>query len=126
MKRLDSTTNLFHWEIKMLMSEKGPWEGAEIKIRMYFDETYPNTPPTVQFVQAPFHPNIYESGTPCLGMLHENYWKPRYCISTIIHELRYLLNHPNVDDAVNPTALKFWKTNQKKYWIENKKRFFNI
>ena len=74
---------VFEWTAVIMGAEDTDWEGACLKLRMKFADTYPNKAPEIKFVTKMFHPNIYKDGRICLDILNEK-WTPSYSVHTIL------------------------------------------
>jgi ubiquitin-conjugating enzyme E2 A len=64
-----------------------PFEDGTFRLVMQFEEQYPNKPPTVKFISAMFHPNVYASGELCLDIL-QNRWSPTYDVAAVLTSIQ--------------------------------------
>ncbi|KAJ1970469.1 Ubiquitin-conjugating enzyme E2 2, partial [Dimargaris verticillata] len=49
--------NIMIWDAVIFGPEDTPFEDGIFRLKLTFDETYPNKPPNVRFVTRMFHPN---------------------------------------------------------------------
>ena len=54
--------NMREWEGVIFGPDDTEWEGGVFKLRVKLPEDYPTKPPTVEFMNKMFHPNIYNNG----------------------------------------------------------------
>lgn len=81
------------------------WEGATLRVYMFFPPKYPAEPPKVQFDPPLFHPNIYPSGSVCLSILNQAIgWKPTITVKEILLGLQVLLDEPNLESPAQTDA----------------------
>lgn len=90
------------------------FEDGTFRMRLDFDEEYPNKAPSVKFVSKMFHPNVYNSGELCLDIL-QNRWSPTYDVAAILTSVQSLLNDPNTSSPANVEASNMYKENRKEY-----------
>ena len=105
---------VFEWTAVIMGAEDTDWEGACLKLRMKFADTYPNKAPEIKFVTKMFHPNIYKDGRICLDILNEK-WTPSYSVHTILTSIQQLLADPNNDSPANLEASQMHRNNFKEY-----------
>lgn len=90
-----------------------PWEGGLYKLKMYFKDDYPTSPPKCKFEPPLFHPNVYPSGTVCLSLLDEEKdWRASITVKQILLGIQELLNEPNIKDPAQAEAYSA-------YWYDN-------
>merc|ERR1711976_594898 len=106
--------NIMQWYATIFGPEDTPWEGGTFKLKLVFNEDYPNKPPSVSFTSKMFHPNIYENGSICLDILQHN-WTPIYDISAILLSIQSLLTDPNPRSPANFEAAKLYQENNLQY-----------
>ena len=102
-----------------------PYDGYMWKIRMNIPQDYPFKPPTVNFVDKIFHPNIsYTTGAVCVSILKEEpsgvsrdggYWNPSLNIGAILLSIQSLLMDPNTSSPLNGEASHLLDTNVSAY-----------
>ena len=106
--------DLYHWFAYINGPEKTSWEGGIFKLSLDFQESYPATPPKVQFVTPMFHPNVYNSGEICLDILQDK-WSAIYNVATILLSIQSLLTDPNCNSLANVEAGKLFLENKIEY-----------
>ncbi|KAJ1985748.1 Ubiquitin-conjugating enzyme E2 2 [Dimargaris cristalligena] len=106
--------NIMLWEAVIFGPEDTPFEDGIFKLRLTFDETYPNKPPNVRFSSRMFHPNVYASGELCLDIL-QNRWSPTYDVASILTSIQSLLHDPNPNSPANSEAAQLYRENRKEY-----------
>jgi ubiquitin-protein ligase len=85
-----------------------PYEEMLNHIVVKIPKEYPNRPPTLQFMNKIFHPNISPEGRICLDILSSN-WKPVYTLRTVLMSIMLLLSDPNPDSPLNGEAANLYK-----------------
>lgn len=104
--------NLSTWTGTLYGPASSPYEGGSFTISLDFTTcNYPHRPPTVRFVQVPWHPNVYVNGNICVDFLSTQ-WTPAYRIESILSSLQSLLDDPNCSSPANPTASRQWLDNR--------------
>jgi ubiquitin-conjugating enzyme E2 A len=106
--------DLMYWEGIMDGPSDTPFETGKFKIRFKFENTYPFSPPSVQFLQPIFHPNIYRDGKICIDILQGD-WSPAQNVGSIIQSLRSLLMDPNPTSPANRDASTLYLENKDEY-----------
>lgn len=91
-----------------------PFEDGTFKLKLTFNEQYPNKPPSVKFLSKMFHPNVYASGELCLDIL-QNRWSPTYDVASILTSIQSLLNDPNISSPANVEAANLYKDHRSQY-----------
>ncbi|XP_043063403.1 SUMO-conjugating enzyme UBC9-like [Drosophila ficusphila] len=115
-KKSDGTRNLMIWECAIPGKESTPWQGGLYKLRMFFTMGYPNYPPKCKFYPPLFHPNVYPSGTVCMGMLNEDKdWRSNTTIKDILLAIQDMLDEPNIDDPAQAEAYVVYTENREAY-----------
>lgn len=61
--------NLYLWDAIIYGPMDTIWEGGTFRLKIEFDDEYPNKPPVVTFKSKMFHPNIYNDGKICLDSI---------------------------------------------------------
>ena len=106
--------NIMNWEGVIIGPSGTPWEGATLKLKLNFKETYPNEPPSVKFITKVYHPNVYGDGRICLDILQTN-WAAAYDVSTILLSIQSLLTDPNPNSPANYEASRLYVENRTEY-----------
>lgn len=108
--------NLYHWEVIIFGAKGTPFESGVFRAEMRFPITYPEEPPTFQFITKMWHPNIDIHGRVCISILHQpgkddyNYediserWMPVRSVESVIISILSLLDQPNPDSPANSDA----------------------
>lgn len=108
--------NIMVWNAVIFGPKDTPFEDGIFKLRMTFNETYPNKAPSVSFVSRMFHPNVYSDGRLCLDIL-DNRWSPTYDVMAILTSIQSLLHDPNPNSPANSEAASLYSKNTKEYEI---------
>ncbi|GME94325.1 unnamed protein product [Ambrosiozyma monospora] len=95
--------NVMIWNGIIIGPQDTPFEDGTFRLKLTFDEQYPNKPPQVKFTSEMFHPNVYASGELCLDIL-QNRWSPTYDVASILTSIQSLLNDPNINSPANVEA----------------------
>lgn len=112
----DGTLDLFAWDCSIPGRKQTLWEPGLYKLKMYFKEDYPSSPPKCRFEPPIFHPNVYPSGTVCLSLLDEEKdWRPAVTIKQILLGIQELLDNPNIKDPAQAEAYTIYMQNRKEY-----------
>jgi len=123
--------NIQEWDAVIFGPDDSPFEGGTFKLKLSFEDTYPNKPPKVKFLTKMFHPNIYQDGNICLDIL-QNQWSPIYDVAGILTSIQSLLTDPNPNSPANAEAARLFSENKRVYekkvrelveksWVEEKK-----
>ena len=97
-----------------------PYEGYMWKIRMNIPQDYPFSPPTVNFVDKIFHPNIsYDNGDVCISILKNNQqadsWNPILTIGSILLSIQSMFTDANPDSPLNWNAADLYRNNKEEF-----------
>ncbi|KAM0683541.1 Ubiquitin-conjugating enzyme E2 2 [Mitosporidium daphniae] len=106
--------NIMLWQAVIFGPEDTPFEDGTFRLVLRFDESYPNKPPSVQFISKMFHPNVYPDGQLCLDIL-QNRWSPSYDVSSILTSIQSLLHDPNPNSPANAHAAQLYMENRQEY-----------
>lgn len=97
--------------------QDGLYRNKWFKFRFHIPDDWPNVPPDVKIVDQIWHPNIElvkegdsDTGRVCVSTLKNNY-RGTMLLSEIVDSLKFLLNHPNPNDALNVEAADEQKKN---------------
>ena len=109
--------NMLIWDACIIGPEDTPWEGGTFFLRIEISEQYPETAPSIRFVNHLFHPNIYVDGHICLDIL-QNRWTPQYNIVTVLLSIQSLLNDPNPLSPANQAASSMYSNHREMYYMK--------
>ena len=123
---VSTADNLYHWLVTIPGPVGTPYESALLNMEMTFAPDFPNSPPTVVFTTAMFHPNIYTDGRVCMSTLHvrtkfnehesdDELWRPIISCHSLIMSIISLLTDPNTDSPANIEASLLLKTDPAAY-----------
>ncbi|KAJ3424010.1 dorsal interacting protein [Anaeramoeba flamelloides] len=104
-KNENQVLDYFEWDC-IVPGKKGTlWEGGKFKMKLYFPEDYPASPPKARFVPPLFHVNCYPSGTVCLSILSDG-WKPGINLKQIMLGIQNWFDDPNPESPAQRPALE--------------------
>jgi ubiquitin-conjugating enzyme E2 C len=98
---------LFRWIATIEGPKETIYEGLKFKLSLDFPAKYPYVAPIVRFKTTCFHPNIDSEGNICLDILKDK-WTALYDVRTVLISIQSLLNEPNLDSPLDPTAAAHW------------------
>uniref|UniRef100_F1LA41 SUMO-conjugating enzyme UBC9 n=1 Tax=Ascaris suum TaxID=6253 RepID=F1LA41_ASCSU len=108
-ENVDGTRNLCIWDCAIPGKKDTIWEGGLYKIRIYFGDDYPSSPPECKFEPPLFHPNVFTSGLVCLSLIDPTKdWKPSTSVRDILLGIQTLLDEPNIEDPAHDEAYKVY------------------
>lgn len=122
--------NIYQWEIIIFGPRETIYENALLKCVMKFPETYPDDPPTFQFISEIWHPNIDKNGNVCISILHKSgddefgyehateRWMPVRDTHSVILSIILLLIEPNSESPANLEAAQEYINNRTLYNIK--------
>ena len=91
-----------------------PYEKGKFQLAIRFLENYPMKPPSVQFLDIPFHPNVYKKRKICVDILQSE-WSPAMNVEKVLVSIRSLLMDPNPKSPANRDAAKLFSDNYDEY-----------
>ncbi|CAF1002960.1 unnamed protein product [Rotaria sordida] len=110
----DPDKSMIHWIGWIEGPQDTPYAGGKFRLIIDFPVDFPFKPPKIHFITPVFHPNISINGEICLDILHSQ-WSPALTIRGLLISLCSLLTDPNPEHGLNKDALKFYRTDQKRY-----------
>jgi len=111
---LPGSENIMEWQAVILGPSQTIWDGSVHRLKLSFDEEYPNKAPKVVFLSKIFHPNVYDNGSICLDILQKQ-WSPIYDVAAILTSVQSLLPDPNPNSPANSEAAKLYTDNRAEY-----------
>ncbi|XP_058127643.1 SUMO-conjugating enzyme UBC9-like [Anopheles ziemanni] len=115
-KNRDGSQDLMVWECVIPGKTRTPWQGGSYKLRMYFNDDYPLSPPLCMFEPPLFHPNVFPSGKVALSTLDkEKDWHPAMTIKQLLLGIQRLLTEPNFKDPAHPEAYTVYRRGRLMY-----------
>eukprot|EP00834_Sanchytrium_tribonematis_P001958 NODE_52_length_30984_cov_1.383358.p25 type:complete len:154 gc:universal NODE_52_length_30984_cov_1.383358:17601-18062(+) len=106
--------NILMWNAFIVGPEDTIFHQGIFKLRLEFDETYPQKAPKVSFVTKIYHPNVYDNGALCLDIIQTR-WSPSYDVQSILTSVQSLLNDPNPNSPANAEAARLFQDNRPEY-----------
>ena len=98
-----------------------PYEEGKFQLSVRFLENYPMKPPSVQFLDIPFHPNVYRDGKICVDILQSE-WSPAMNVEKVLVSIRSLLMDPNPKSPANREAANLFVSNYEEYCKKVRKK----
>ena len=105
--------DLTKWE-GYILGPEGCYEDGVFRIEIIIPREYPFLPPRALMQTTIWHPNIRDDGRICVGLLGKD-WTPANTLVELVEVLRFLLDNPNPDDPLNPSAAREFKHNFRKF-----------
>eukprot|EP01023_Acetabularia_acetabulum_P013421 TRINITY_DN16458_c0_g1_i1.p1 TRINITY_DN16458_c0_g1~~TRINITY_DN16458_c0_g1_i1.p1 ORF type:complete len:182 (-),score=23.59 TRINITY_DN16458_c0_g1_i1:394-939(-) len=107
--------NLMRWTANITGENNTPWAHRSFRLRLEFTENYPETAPSVKFMDPVFHPNVYQRGGQiCMDVLGMR-WRPVIDIGMLLVMVQQLLNNPNLESPANTEAASLFQIDKTKY-----------
>lgn len=85
-----------------------PYEGGHFDVQLFLPESYPLSPPKIQFMTKIYHPNIDLHGRVCLNILKDD-WSAVMNVRTVAISIMALLSSPNPDDGLDPSIASHFR-----------------
>lgn len=109
--------DIFNWNIALIViNPDSLYYGGYFKAKMTFPDKYPYQPPTFQFNNPLFHPNIYADGKLCISILHTpghdemsgesagERWSPAQRVESVLISIISLLDDAECSSPANVDA----------------------
>lgn len=90
------------------------YEGGIFNLKVKFPPNYPFEPPSVQFVDKIFHPNISTDGRICIDILKDK-WSAALTFFKVILSIQSLLADPNPNSPLNGMAANLYLKDKREY-----------
>ena len=114
----DSVQYWREWKNVYMYGPKGtPYEKGRFGLLINLPDDYPFKAPKIKFTTRVFHPNVSSSGDICVDILKES-WSPSLTIIKVLLSISSLLNEPNPNDPLNPTAAGMYKEDRRAFDAE--------
>lgn len=107
-------TDYTKWRATIIGAKDTPYNGGIFNLEIEITNSYPFKPPKVKFLTKIYHPNINSAGDICLDILKHN-WSPALTLDKVLLSIQTLLQCPNADDPLDPTAASLYKSDRAKY-----------
>jgi len=96
----DSSSNII---LGRILPKSNIYNQAAYQIELKLPAEFPFKGPEVRFITPIYHPNVDDKGKICVDLINtaEGY-KPTTPLTDIITAITNLIDHPNIDHALNP------------------------
>jgi len=112
---IERPTNIMEWKLKIKGPSDSPYEKGVFDMLLRFSSDYPFKPPSLKFMKAIYHPNIYRDGKICIDILQPNDWVSTQTVRTIMLSIISLLCDPNPASPANREAAELYVKNRDEY-----------
>jgi len=112
---IERPANIMEWKLKIKGPPDSPYEKGVFDMLLRFDSDYPFKPPSVKFMKAIYHPNIYRDGKICIDILQPDGWASTQTVRTIMLSIISLLCDPNPDSPANREAAELYVKDKEEY-----------
>jgi ubiquitin-conjugating enzyme E2 A len=112
---IERPTNIMEWKLKIKGPPDSPYEKGVFDMLLRFDSDYPFKPPSLKFMKAIYHPNIYRDGKICIDILQPNEWASTQTVRTIMLSIISLLCDPNPASPANREAAELYVKDKDEY-----------
>lgn len=118
--------DIFNWNVALIViNPDSLYYGGYFEAKMTFPSNYPYSPPTFQFNQPVYHPNIYPDGKLCISILHApghdemsgesagERWSPAQRVESVLISIISLLDDAECSSPANVDAGVMLRQNPK-------------
>jgi ubiquitin-conjugating enzyme E2 A len=112
---IERPVNIMEWKLKIKGPSDSPYEKGVFDMLLRFDSDYPFKPPSVKFMKAIYHPNIYRDGKICIDILQPDGWASTQTVRTIMLSIISLLCDPNPASPANREAAELYVKDKDEY-----------
>eukprot|EP00917_Polyrhabdina_sp_WS-2016_P012386 GHVP01027231.1.p1 GENE.GHVP01027231.1~~GHVP01027231.1.p1 ORF type:complete len:244 (+),score=51.78 GHVP01027231.1:872-1603(+) len=103
------------WKRFIIGPKSSPYEDRKYKIGLTIPLEYPEAPPTVQFIDRIWHPNVEgETGEISMDILRDK-WDRNFTIRRVVQCIQMLLEKPQDDYVLNEEACELYKESRDKF-----------
>jgi ubiquitin-conjugating enzyme E2 A len=112
---IEKPFNIMEWKLKIKGPSDSPYEKGIFDMLIRFDSDYPFKAPSVKFMKAIYHPNIYRDGKICIDILQPDGWASTQTVRTIMISIISLFCDPNPASPANREAAELFVKNREEY-----------
>ena len=112
---IERPTDIMEWKLKIKGPSDSPYEKGVFDMLLRFNSDYPFKPPSLKFMKAIYHPNIYRDGKICIDILQPDGWASTQTVRTIMLSIISLLCDPNPDSPANREAAELYMKDKEEY-----------
>jgi len=92
--------DLFTWTAIFIGPSETPYEGGLFHLKIDVPDSYPQSPPEVEFTHRVYHPNIaFDGSYICLSILGEE-WCPALTLERTVLSIQVFMGSPDVEDPL--------------------------
>ena len=112
---IEIPTDIMEWKLKIKGPSDSPYDKGVFDMLLRFNSDYPFKPPSLKFMKAIYHPNIYRDGKICIDILQPNDWVSTQTVRTIMLSIISLLCDPNPASPANREAAELYVKDRDAY-----------
>jgi ubiquitin-conjugating enzyme E2 A len=112
---IERPTDIMEWKLKIKGPSDSPYEKGVFDMLLRFNSDYPFKPPSLKFMKAIYHPNIYRDGKICIDILQPDGWASTQTVRTIMLSIISLLCDPNPASPANREAAELYMKDKEEY-----------
>ncbi|KNG45122.1 ubiquitin conjugating enzyme [Stemphylium lycopersici] len=106
---------IFEWLGSLTGLQNSAYEGGTFNFHLQFTDAYPEKPPTLKFTTKIYHPNVDgRTGAVSWKMLGED-WHHNHTVERVLIGLRTLLDHPELESAVEVDIANEYANSRKEF-----------